>query len=262
MAALTPAYVVNSDFENYVEGWETTDSAALTRLLARAERYIDMIGAARPIKGADAVQSIGITGGIAVSGQFKIQWTIWESTFTSGPIPYNASYAQMLVALSQLLTINNTQTLPGSAIMQVQQQSLVEPPLPSPLTFGFIGALGSQPIPVGTLVAGSNTMLDISNNPTPVPVVTVICPGDFMGHRFNPSELLWYGQLQSVKNAVCAQAEFMLQMGENYFIEPQYVSVAGPDFTTVGRRPVISPKALRELAVGGLVRNTMARARP
>jgi hypothetical protein len=36
-----PAYATRDDFEAYVEGWETTNPAALDRLLERASRDID-----------------------------------------------------------------------------------------------------------------------------------------------------------------------------------------------------------------------------
>lgn len=44
-----PTYAVRADFEAYVEGWTTTDNAALDRLLARAERDIDAILGPIPI---------------------------------------------------------------------------------------------------------------------------------------------------------------------------------------------------------------------
>jgi hypothetical protein len=36
-------YATQADFELYVEGWVTTDAAALERLLLRAERDVDRL---------------------------------------------------------------------------------------------------------------------------------------------------------------------------------------------------------------------------
>ena len=38
-----PPYATQADFEAYVEGWETTDPAALERLLERATRDVDAL---------------------------------------------------------------------------------------------------------------------------------------------------------------------------------------------------------------------------
>lgn len=251
----SPAYVVNSDFENYVEGWTTNDAAALTRLLARAETYIDFVCAGRRLVGADAVQSISTTGG-ATGGSFTMQWlTLW-GTLTSGVIPYNANYGALTAALAVAFNVGGSTpyTVQTAAMPQRLQNSLVEPPLPNPIVFSFIGALGSQPIPAATVASNG-----LTGGSSPAPECTVICPGDYDGHRLNPSELLNRGQLQRVKNAVCAQAEYMIQMGTNFFVEAEYSSVKGPDFWTTGTRPKVSPKARRELAIAGLT--NMARAK-
>ena len=42
-------YATAADFEAYVEGWDTTDAAALERLLGRAERDIDGLLGYHPI---------------------------------------------------------------------------------------------------------------------------------------------------------------------------------------------------------------------
>jgi hypothetical protein len=43
------AYATNAEFEAYVEGWTTTNGAALTRLLERASRDIDALMGPRRI---------------------------------------------------------------------------------------------------------------------------------------------------------------------------------------------------------------------
>ena len=42
-------YATQADFEAYVEGWDTTDPAALERLLGRAERDVDGLLGYHPI---------------------------------------------------------------------------------------------------------------------------------------------------------------------------------------------------------------------
>ena len=46
-----PAYATQAEFEAYVEGFVTTDPAALARLLERASHQIDRLFAPRPIIG-------------------------------------------------------------------------------------------------------------------------------------------------------------------------------------------------------------------
>lgn len=49
MALPDPVYATQTDFEDAIEGWETTDEDALNRLLARAERDIDAVFPLLPI---------------------------------------------------------------------------------------------------------------------------------------------------------------------------------------------------------------------
>lgn len=62
-------------------------------------------------------------------------------------------------------------------------------------------------------------------------------------------------QTDALSRATCAQAEYRLAMGEEFFTQAQHSRVRGPDFTTEGRLPTIAPKALRELADTGLLRS-------
>lgn len=73
------------------------------------------------------------------------------------------------------------------------------------------------------------------------------------GRRYSPASL---SALQAIvlQRATCAQAEYILSMGEDFFIRGQYDSVNGPDFSTSGRLPRIAPAVWRELAGSGLVR--------
>jgi hypothetical protein len=60
-------------------------------------------------------------------------------------------------------------------------------------------------------------------------------------------------QVDALKRATCAQAEYRDQMGEDFYIRAQYQSVSGPEFHTTGALPLIGPKARRELNGSGLI---------
>src|SRR5947209_3258876 len=61
------------------------------------------------------------------------------------------------------------------------------------------------------------------------------------GRRLDPT-LLTVDELAALKNAVCAQFEYRLEMGRKFFVRAQWNSVNGPDFTTTGKLPYIGPK--------------------
>jgi hypothetical protein len=56
----------------------------------------------------------------------------------------------------------------------------------------------------------------------------------------------------ALNRATCAQVEYRLQLGEEFFIEHQYQSTSSPDFSTEGKVPRIGPKVFEELTSGGL----------
>jgi hypothetical protein len=53
--------------------------------------------------------------------------------------------------------------------------------------------------------------------------------------------------------AVCAQVEYRLHLGEEFFIEHQYESTSSPDYSTQGRVPRVGPKVFEELRSGQLL---------
>lgn len=61
-------------------------------------------------------------------------------------------------------------------------------------------------------------------------------------------------RLGLVKDAVCVQALWRIQVGEDEFINSQYDSVSGPDFSTQGKRSRTSPQAKRLLTQARVVR--------
>lgn len=80
------------------------------------------------------------------------------------------------------------------------------------------------------------------------------------GLKYDPATLeAW--KRAALSRAVCAQAEYRLVMGEEFFIKAQHENVRGPDFSTSGRLPEIGPKVDRELAGTGLQRPSSASAR-
>lgn len=58
-----------------------------------------------------------------------------------------------------------------------------------------------------------------------------------------------------LKHAVCAQTEYRLTMGPEFFVE-QPTPVAGPDYTTVKAPPTFGPKAREELLRNGIISRT------
>lgn len=241
-----PAYVVNSDFEEYKEGWTTDSAAALNRLLGRAEVYVDLIGATRPIAvpGTCTLHRLSITGNQLelLTGSFTLSLVQGGITYTSGPIAVNANH----IAVGQALAAMSG--FPGSF-------GTTGGPLPwTPVYIYYTGGLYGRYVPVGSVTP------TLSGDNSAVVSFALSAAGGVPGRRFSFVGML-YSEIQAIKNSVCAQADYMFTNNEDLFVKAQYQSIKGPDFTTEGRLPVVSPQARRELAVSGLVTGT-ARSRP
>lgn len=65
--------------------------------------------------------------------------------------------------------------------------------------------------------------------------------------RVTPADLDQWDQ-DCLKLATCAQAEYRLHMGEDFFKGGQYKMVSGPDFQTQGSLPLIGPRTWEELS--------------
>lgn len=247
----TPKYVVLKDMEDYVEGWTTTDEESLKRMLGRAERFIDLLGVGYPIQPADPIQSIGITfEEPPTGGYFTTSFLFNGEKFTSGPIPWNAKYNQVSAALNAGVAISGRKFPSGVETFEGPLTPYV-PSGPLPFTaviVAFMNYAGERELLQGAIADNK-----LTGGKGVSPVVTQICPGAPWGGRYNPSKLLRFNQLQGLKNAVCAQANYMFDMGSRFFVEAQYSSVAGPDFTTKGVLPKIAPQARREMALTGLI---------
>lgn len=81
----------------------------------------------------------------------------------------------------------------------------------------------------------------------------VLEDGDFAGRKIDP-ETLDYPASRALKRATCAQAQYRLEMGEAFFIQPSIAS-SGPEFSLEQPASHIGPLTWRELAGSGLLRN-------
>ena len=97
------------------------------------------------------------------------------------------------------------------------------------------------------ILANAETDIDSILGGDPVP--------DGSERKLDPDDLSW-DEARALKRATCAQFEYRLEMGEAFFVRPQFDSVSGPDFSTSGQAPYIGPKAMRELSGSGLMQNT------
>jgi hypothetical protein len=79
------------------------------------------------------------------------------------------------------------------------------------------------------------------------PALTVKANGLKYGDLTENPEGLTDQQIDALKRANCAQAEYRFHKGEEWFVEEQFASVSGPDFSTRGRQPRIGPKVREEL---------------
>jgi hypothetical protein len=72
------------------------------------------------------------------------------------------------------------------------------------------------------------------------------------GLKYDPTSLETW-RAAALNRAVCAQTEYRLAMGEDFFVRAQHATERGPDFAVSGQLPYIGPKVFRELAGASLV---------
>lgn len=60
----------------------------------------------------------------------------------------------------------------------------------------------------------------------------------------------------TLRDATCAQVEYRLAMGEDFFVKAQFAEVSGPEFSTKGTLPRVGPKTWQELEASNLLRLT------
>ena len=75
------------------------------------------------------------------------------------------------------------------------------------------------------------------------------------GMKFTPGTMTARDK-SDLRDAVCAQVEYRLEMGEEFFIRHQYKNVKGPEFETEGQLPKIGPKTWMELTSSNLLQLT------
>lgn len=74
----------------------------------------------------------------------------------------------------------------------------------------------------------------------------------------NPKAIDQY-QIEALTRATCAQAEYRIEMGPDFFVKDQHKSVGGPDFSTQGKLSRYGPKMREEVQASGLQRATGGR---
>lgn len=245
-----PTYAQQADFENYVEGWTTTNVAALNRLLQRAENDVDKLFANASL--TDSLQGISMTG---VTGGSFILAILWlGDTYFTAPIQWNAGGVAVLAAMNAAIDSLGNLIPPGSWQIPLTPSSApnwAQGPFPNvPVVARASGRLGGQ---VLSLMVPTSSL----TGPAPVITVTSLRGG---GLRIDPWGIT-PAQSLALKNATCAQAEFRNAMGEDFFVRAQWKQVDGPEFRTQGKLPMIGPKVYRELQGSDLLQRG-ARARP
>lgn len=245
-------YANQADFEGYVEGWVTSDPAALERLLERAEKDIDRI-LTRTEYPTNSIFGISLSG--ANGGSFNVTLTWGGVNYTASAIPWNTSGPTVLSYLLGM-TDQYGNALPNNSVWNIPEASYYSQPwaygpLPNtPIVVEAYNQLGRQKLVM--TADGSNL-----TGTQPTATITEIVRG---GLRINPYFLSAYDN-QKLKDATCAQAEYRNTMGEEFFRRAQWSSVSGPEFKTTGKLPLIGPKVMTELSGTDLVQRG-ARARP
>ena len=61
-------------------------------------------------------------------------------------------------------------------------------------------------------------------------------------------------EVPALSRAVCAQALYRIEMGDEHFVRAQRQRVAGRGFSREGKLPIVGPQAFRELQAADLLR--------
>lgn len=80
-------------------------------------------------------------------------------------------------------------------------------------------------------------------------LLTVPGRPDVAGPKLADADLAAMGarDRERLERATCAQTEYRVEMGEEFFARHQHARTSGPDFSVDGQLPWIGPKVLGEL---------------
>lgn len=237
-------YAQIKDLLRYTSIRLSTPDDSLQKLLDNSERDLDNLF--NPVNPSDSLQGF-VMSGTVTGGTWaaSIEWL--GDTYMSSDIQWNATGAEVLASLNAMQdTLGNVIQGGSSWIRPIQPSSAPQwayGPLPTvPVVVEATAYLGGQCLP----------MFSVTNNlagDSPQINVKQFRGG---GTRWDIWAIRPF-QVDALKRATCAQAEYRDQMGEDFYIRAQYQSVSGPEFQTTGALPLISPKARRELSGSGLI---------
>lgn len=209
--------------------------------------------------GTNAVITLTETGS-PTGGNFTISWALPSGTYTTAPIAFNATAAQVATAIQTAIPVWPAGVVTGGG----------GPLGTSAVTLTFSGALGNQPIPLPTvnsagLTGGSSPTVTPSNTTTGITYQHVATPADTGG--------FWFGIFKSVGKSVVARHQYNDCRMQSLRIEgssaskvvkvtptimsldPGHYQTSSPDPTKSddGLRPFIFTEAHGALVIDGVV---------
>jgi hypothetical protein len=108
---------------------------------------------------------------------------------------------------------------------------------------------------VPTYVVTNNAALENVLKDAELDIDSLLGPyglSEITGLKVDPLVDLDAPERVALARATCFQAEYRIEMGEEFFVKAQHNSVSGPHFSTTGKLPYVGPKVHRELPKTGL----------
>lgn len=245
-------FATTEDLAEYSPSLAGLDSITAEALIKSAQREVNRL----LHSGYYTNQIFGVSIGPAVtSGTFEVGMEWLRVQYTTPAIQWNAAGADVKTAF-QAMADQYGNSIPPGAWQLPDAKSYAQPwafgPLPGvPVVLETSNALGAQ---------GLDDLTIVNNNLTPANSVITLATIVEGGLRANPY-FLPASDMNALRDATCAQAEFMNTMGDDFFIKHQFTQVRGPEFSWTGRQSTTAPKVMRELGGTDLVQRG-ARARP
>lgn len=199
---------------------------------------------------------------------------LWDDN--SGNPPFLSQTLQVGVSIP----ISGTGSIPGDGVTEqkpiyITASTPGTPPKNADLEANILGLVVDDPVAMDQLIVQCEWEIDS--------ILGLWMRDPSTGRKINPNNIVSIGtilpfggselfapltrgitlyQLHGLRRAVCAQVEYHLKLGEDFFVKPHYDTVSGPQFSRSGKQPDrIAPKARQHLAGTGLIRNT-ARVTP